>query len=292
MWVGSGDRSPAAIVADLAEQVGGECDGAPGEALAGLAQVAGRHRVLLVLDNFPPDLAVPADPQGRASVLVTTRSAQGQAPPAARAVRITSGPEVPLEIPEVPADVRFWQAMAVCRRSGFPLELAAQIAGLEPSEAPAAGARLIEGRLADPFDDAGERLRLSAFSAAAAGASEEMRRRHAEVVHAAVSKWRTCPDVCHRYIAELMPAFRWAADADWLLAAGLARYAFAFLRSRGRVAEAAEILVALRDAADQRSDWQVSDECSWELSWIRSVPYRGGDRAPVRGEQLGFDFAG
>jgi hypothetical protein len=117
------------------------------------------------------------------------------------------------------------------------------------------------------------------------------RRRHAEIVHAAVSGWAKCPDHGKRSIAECMPAFRWAAAADWPLAYGLARHAFALLRSRGRIAEGAEFLVALRDAADLREDWGVSDECSWELSWIRSVPYRGPDRAPIQGDQLSFDFA-
>jgi hypothetical protein len=93
-------------------------------------------------------------------------------------------------------------------------------------------------------------------------------------------------------MAEIVPALQRVADLDWRLACGLGRHAFGFLRSLGRVAEGAEFLVALRDAADLRGDWGVSDNCAWELSWIRGVPYRGADRAPVQGDQLSFNFAG
>ena len=289
LWVACGDRSPASIVADLAQQIGAECQGEAGEAFAGLVDLAGRHRVLLVLDDLQPILAVPADSQGRASVLVTTRSTQVEAPPAAQVIRIDKGPEFPLAVPDNPVDLRLWRAMAVCRPSGFPLELAARIAGIEPADVPGACARLIQGRLVDPFD--GGRLRLNALSLAAAGDLLEMeRRRHAEVVYEAVSGWAKNPDFNKQYGAELIPAFQWATSADWPLACALVRHAFALLRHYGRLAEGTELLVALGNAADLRSDRQVSDECSWELSWIRGVPYRGAYRGSACGDQLSFDF--
>lgn len=289
LWVACADRSPASIAGDLAERLGVASEGEGEEAFASLLAVAGRHRVLLVLDDIGPALALPADPQGRASLLITTRSEQ-LAPPAARVIRLSDGrPAAPLEIPQNPADRRLWQAMAACRPSGFPLELAAGIAGVDPADAPPACTRLIQARLVDPFDDAEGSLRLSASSiAAAGGALETERRRHAEVVYAAVSRWSKSQGDCQRYIAELAPAFRWAAAADWPLAQALARHASAFLQTRRRAFEAAELLAALREAADRRGDRQVAEDCSRELSWIYDVPYSG--RPPVPGDQLSFDF--
>jgi len=293
LWVDCGGCSPASFAGELAGQLGASCEGEPSEAFAAMVQLAGRHRVLLVLDDFPPGLAIPlADPQGRASVLVTTRSEQVQAPAAAEVVRIEKGTEAALAIPGNPVDVRLWRAMAVCRPGGFPLELAARIAGVEPGDAAGACARLIEARLADPLDDAEGRLRLSALSLAAAGESLEIeRRRHAELVDEAACGWAIGREFSPRYIAEFMPAFRWAASANWPLAGALVRHAFALLRARGRLAEGVELLVALREAAEVCGDWQESDYCAWELSWIRGVPYRGADREPLGGGQLMFDFA-
>ncbi len=291
LWVACRDRSLAAIAADLAEQLGVECEGDAEGAYARLLELSGRHRVVLVLDDFQTVPATPEDPQGRASVLITTRSENARRT-AAQVIRIVSAADAPLTLPDNPTDLRLWRAMAVCRPDGFPVELAAEIAGVEPGEARDACARLIHERLADPFDDAEGRLRLSAASVAAAGDSlPDERRRHAEAVHRTVSKWEKSPGDCKRCAAELMPALRWAAGSDWPLAAEIARRGFAFFRSVRRVAEGAELLVALRDAADSRGDWQVSDECSWELSWIRGVPYRGPDRARTEGDQLTFDFA-
>ena len=109
-------------------------------------------------------------------------------------------------------------------------------------------------------------------------------------MHRAAAEWAEKPAFRERLEGEWQAAFRWAAAADWRLALSLARNTVAFLRQQGRLAETATLLVALREAADQQGEWQVSDECSWELSWIRGLPYRGAGWAPVDGDQLGFDF--
>jgi hypothetical protein len=88
-----------------------------------------------------------------------------------------------------------------------------------------------------------------------------------------------------------MPAFHWARTADWPLAKGLARCAFALLRREDRMAEGAEVLVALREAAETQGDWDASDECSSELSWIRGLPYPARARTPTAGSRLGFGFS-
>jgi hypothetical protein len=198
-----------------------------------------------------------------------------------------------VSIPENPVDLRLWRAMSVCRPSGFPFHLAKRIAEIDPVEARDACARLIQSRLVDPFDLGGERLRLNAFSIPAAGdLLEDERQRHAAQIHAAISGSAKGLDLNKRYVAEILPAVRWAAALDWPLAGALTRRAFALLRQRGRIAEGAELLVTLRDAAERRGDWEVSNECSWELSWIRGLPYHALDRTPVDDKQLSFDFAG
>lgn len=117
LWIACGNRSPAAIAADLADQIGVNRPGEAGEALAGPMDLAGKHRVLIVFDDVQPALAIP-DRQGRASLLVTTRSMQKNAWPAAQLIRIDRTPEFPLVVPDNPVDLRLWRAMAVCSRAG------------------------------------------------------------------------------------------------------------------------------------------------------------------------------
>lgn len=291
LWVACGERSAAAIAAEIADQMGVECPGEEDGALDRLLELAGRHRVLLVLDDLPAHLALPAGTHGRASVLVTSRGAQ--APEGARIIRVGMDAEPQVQAPGEETDGRLLRAMAVCSRGGFPFWIAARIAGLAPEVAADAGSRLVRNRLADPFDDAAGSMRLNAAAAEIAGQGlEEERRRHARLIHEAFSGWTKTPDFDKHYAVELMPALRWAAQADWPLAVSLGRLGFAFLRQRGRIAEGAELLEKLRGAAEAREDKAVSDECTWELSWIRGEAYRGLGRAPMSGDQLGFDFGG
>ncbi len=275
LWIPCADRSGCAIASDLADALGADYS-------------AGGHRVLIVLDDVSGPVTIP---EGRASVLLTTRSSEDHAPPATRVLRLEGVPRSPVQIPTDEAAERLWRAMAVCSPGGFPVDLATAIAKLQPEEVSGACRRLIEAGVADPFDAAGASLRLSAAAIIAAGGSIDLeRRRHAEAVHAAIAQWNARPDVARRHMPELGRAFRWAAGADWPLAVVLARRGFTFLQHRGRTEEAEELMVSLRDAADAGGDWEVSDDCARELSWIRGVPYRGPDRAPGLGEQLGLDF--
>lgn len=272
LWIDCSERSNASIAADIAGQFG----------------VVGEHRVLLVLDDARPAITIPADPDGRASVLITTRSEELPPSPGLRVLRIAPPPEALVTAPDDPVDRRLWHAMAVCRRGGFALDFVAEIAQLRASEAHGACTRLIEARVADPLDDVARRLRLNVRPAASL---ESERKRHAEIIEAALARRTTDPGAAQQYIPEFLPAFQWAATADWHLAASLARRAYAFLRDSGRVAEGVELLLTLRDRADAVGDWDVSDECSSELSWVRNTPYRAPNRGPVEGAQLALDFA-
>ena len=253
-------------------------------------RAAGKRRVLLVLDDLPAGVGIPAAPRGNASILVTARAIEDAAP-GVRVLEIGKGPEVAGVPPDRPPCRGLWRAMSVCRPGGFPLDLAARIAAVGPADLPQLCAHLIQRRLVDPVDDSGAWLRLGlARHAPAPESLENERRCHAEAVIDMVSGRGQDRGLDPRVVPEIMPAFRWASGADWKLACGLARRAFAAFRGCGRLAEGAELLIAFRDAADGRGDWQVSDECAWELSWIRGVPYRGSPRAPAGEKQLSLDF--
>lgn len=291
IWVACGERSLASIAADLAGQIGEDCPREEEGALERLLETAGRHRSLVVFDDFPPHLPIPAGSHERASVLATAREAQ--APQGACVMRISKARDLRIPAPDNPADLRLLRAMAVCHMGGFPFDLAARISELDPDEAADARMRLLENRLADPFDDAAGRLRLNAVSAAMAGQDLEIeRRRHAGLIHQAFSGWMKNQDFDRHFTIELTPAFRWAAKADWPLAVSIVRLVFRFLRHHGRITEGSELLSALRAEADARGDQAVSDECSRELSWIIGTPYSGLGRVPESGDQLQFDFGG
>jgi hypothetical protein len=309
IWVDCAGRPPVAVVAALAEQLGRSASdfGTPIEAMTSLIGIAARHRVLLVLDDFPLDhLPLPVgrgEPENRGSLLVTARSSEWVADEHAVVIPLDLKPSTSGEllIPENPSDFRLWKATAVCRRGGFPLELAVRIAEIDPPEVQASCARLIQMRLLDPLDDAQGLLRLSRMSqcvAMAAGGGEgdwleAERQRHAQAVYEAIAP---SPEGTDRerlqYAAELLPALQWAIQADWRLAVDLARRGFRFFRDRGRVAEGAELLFPLRFAAEDRGEEAIVEECEWDLSWIRTTPSGTAFGASAGGgEQLAFEFA-
>ena len=286
VWIAAGGRSSVSIEADLAERLGDACPDDAGERLHGLLRAAGKRRLLLVLDDLPAGIRLPADARGNSSILVTARTFD-DAPPGVRVLEIGNGPEVEAAPPHDAACLNLWRAMSICHPGGFPVDFAARVAAVAPADLPELCSRLIGSRLVDPIDETGSWMRLGAVPRGFAPESlEQERRRHAEAALETLS----ARSFEKRAIPEIMPAFRWASRNDWALASNLARHAFGALRGCGRLAEGAELLIALRDAADARGDWQASDFCAWELSWIRGVPYRGSPRAPAEADQLSLDF--
>lgn len=292
VWCACNGRSLTSIAADLAEQLEVERLAESEATLAEAVRLAGRHRVLLVLDGLPCEFAPSLEDTGRASVLITSRSVADLEPPHLNVLRISASAPAEPATPRDSADLRLWRAMAVCRTDGFSLDLAARIAGLSAPDAQAACARLVEARLADPLDEARGLFRLNALSVAAAGDQlDDERRHHAALLKETFSRWREDMSSARRLVAELDLAFRWAVGADWPIACSLARRGCDYLAYAGRLAESAELLVSLRDAAIQRGDQQTADECAWDLSFARNETYRGAARATPAGEQIGFDFS-
>ena len=291
IWIGCGQRSAASVLAELAGRVGGsDYSPDPNQAVAEMLETAGRHRVLLVFDDFRDQFAIPSTPQGRASLLLTTRTKSLMDIPA---IQLDAIGAVPLTQPEEDIDQDLWRACAVCNPTGFPIELAVRIANLSPKEASAATTRLLAQRLLDPADAAARQVRLNALSMSAANqvALDRERLQHAQTILQIIKQAGNEPDLTQDYVPEFLPAFQYANKANWELASNIAKRAAALLRRHHRIAEAVEMLVALRDAADEQADWQTSDECAWELSWIRGVPYRGAPRLAATGSQLSLEFS-
>lgn len=291
VWIGCGPRSAASVLAELAGRVGGaDYSPEPDQAFAEMLEVAGHHRVLLVFDDLRGHFAIPTAPQGRASLLFTTRT---QPAAGIQALQVSAVEAIAQTPPEEDIDQDLWLACAVCNPTGFPTELAIRIANLSAKEASAATTRLIAQSLLDPCDAAARFLRLNAHSMTAAGKHSLARQRlqHAQTILDIIKQAGNSPELNQNYVPEFLPAFQYASEANWQLACNIAKRAAALLRRHHRIAEAVEMLVALRDAADEQADWQTSDECAWELSWIRGVPYRGAPRLAGTGSQLSLEFS-
>ena len=274
LWIGCRDRSPAFIAGDLAAQLDSSSED---------VNLIRQHRLLLVFDDVTGDAPFIATPDGRASVLITTRSTDRDWPSHAKVLRIENSKGTLREPIEDAVALRLWHAISVCRTQDFSLELAARIAGVSESEA-----RLAAQSWIDPLDVGATRFRLRASLADTADL-ESLRRRHAEILSAVFSDWRKQPARCTALVAELETAFPWSLTADWNLAVELGERAGAFLNADNRRTEAAQLYTQLREAAQARDDLEVVEKCSWELSWIQDEGGQIRPRAPAR-DQLSFDF--
>jgi len=284
LWIECGGRSRVSIAGELAVQLDARLQGGGEEWIAALGRVIDSHRLLIVLDDVTGDIPVVPAPEGRASLLITTRM------PIEDAISVAPVETFPdqFETAIDPQDEPLWEAMSVCGPLGFPLEFAARIAGITDGDARAACQRLTDRRWIDPVDAGGSRFRLSARGGAA-WQSEAARVRHAEELNKTFAAWRSQPDRCRVLLAEMESAFQWTLVSDWNLAVRLAGRAFGFLSGEGRLHEAVELYSELRDAARARQDLQVAEDCSAELAWLQDD---SGDirRRAVSGGQLALDF--
>jgi|CZKS01.1.fsa_nt_gi hypothetical protein len=291
LWVECGDRWPASVAGDLASQLGVTSD-AWRTGAAGLDNFIQEHRLLLVFDDVLDTTPIVAPFPSRASVLITTRSTKLRLPPHVCTMPIDSAVcPAPVQPPSASVDRKLFEAISVCRRQGFPLAFAAQIANIEPSEVRAACQRLEAQRWIDPLDTSRARFRHGAHFPIAASLETDraaLHSRHAEALNVVFSGWRTDSTICREALPELKAGFEWAMHSNWSLAVTLASRAFAFLSAEGRWPEAADIYIRLRDAARERGDSQVVESCAWELSWIQD---EGGEiRRPPAGGQLALEF--
>ncbi len=244
-WLAGQGRTAAALVGDLASQLGLKLDGQTEENAEALGESLRQRRYLLVLDSLAEDQVAMVDPGGRASVLAV-RPAQA----------------APATVPELAnlsaEERRLLEVMAVCAPGGFLLPLAAQVALMDEEVARETAAHLLERGLVAPLDRDGNWYYLPSPLRRALRPSPRLARRHA----------RNAGE-----FAAVQHAFAWAlaqgADEEaWELARSLGRRGIARARQDDRLAEAYEMAEALYRAAECRQDRRALEEGSWEMIWI------------------------
>ncbi|MCW5981709.1 MAG: TIR domain-containing protein [Bryobacteraceae bacterium] len=294
VWVDCGGRSQTAVVSELASHVGVAAEGSLPVIAAAINSALTNRRLLIVLDDL--DRSLPFDPpvKARSSLLVTTRREDFKTPEHATVMRVGAVGVPPSGQPADSDARRLLQAISACRPNGFPMALAARIAGLDEGAAAAACACLQAERRIDPFVAPRGRYRLNGCGRLAeelpAPDTEALRRRHAEELTALFAEWRTQPDRSAQLLPELDSALEWALRVDWNLAKRLAECAFAAQQSQARRLDAAGTLDCLLAAAEKRRDEEVAAMCRWELSWLRDFE-SNVQRPPAAGDQLAFDFS-
>lgn len=263
LWIECGGRTEISIAGELAAHMGVSLGNQGEDAFARIGVGIQERRVLLVLDDVADGFPIATAGGGRASVLVTTRSAEATGLPGATVIPVESIQHSALEVGALSPTAReLRNAMQVCRL----LALATRIARLDEAEAQEAYRSLMASRWIDPVDAAGLRYRVGA--AAVAPPEDEYRRRHAEAVAETFSKWGTQPGSCGTLLAEMDSAFSWALVSNWKVATRLGHCAAGLLNREGRLAEAIYIYRQLLAAARERNDSGEIENCMHELSWV------------------------
>jgi len=287
IWVACREQPPAAVAAELAAQLGVSPEGPLTEAWDRLRDHIGRHRVLVVLDDFDPGALTLPRSGGSASVLITL--AAHAVPPCDLPVIELGAPRPAsgISLPHDPAALRLWRALSLCQKDAAHLDFAAALAGLEENAAREAARLLTSGHAGYPVDEAGLRYRL--VRRAPEEEVEPLRRAHAMLLLEAFSRWTAQPATCGRLVAESLAAIRWAVRHDWATATQLGRRLAAFLQAQRRELETCDLLRDLRDAATARADAATAFSCARELSWLLGIEEH--PLAPVpAAEQLAFEF--
>jgi hypothetical protein len=244
LFLDAHERPAPCLAGELASALGVRAEESVEDAWARIATVLDAHRLLLILDGWEGALPWPPNPARRTSIL-------------------TLAPRI---LPPAPAPdpSPLWPAASACRPNGFPLALAARIAGLPEDQARQEASLLCEqGLLAgmDPFNSRYRRL-------AAGSVSAGLRRAHAQALDAIFldrDRGATLAALC---VAELESAFPFAAGHDWSLAVSLANRANRFFEHHGRRLEAVHFLRLIVQACQQRGDRRNEADFRQKLAWL------------------------
>lgn len=241
-WIYAGDRPAAEIAGETGAQLHHRMEGDLDSILYELGAIFEWKRYLLVLDHVIRKPALL--PSGNSSTLITTRKASLMR--SFPAVRLPAPASLDYPVGAVAA------AMAVCSPAGFPLSLAAEIAGAEIDGVPPP---------AQPLTLEGFRCTVPQFVIDHTHLTPELCRRHAQAV------------IRHPVTAEILPdlylAFRRLLPQtdSWELACELARHLIAFTQAEGRLAEAFEIMESLAAEAQKREDYRILNRYARERIW-------------------------
>jgi hypothetical protein len=240
-WVYMGDRPLVEIAGEVAAQMRRAPEGDQDSVLFELNAIFEWRRYLLVLDHLQrkPRLL----PGGKSSAVITTR--HPRILPKAASVKL---PPARAELqPSV-----FTAAMAACSPAGFPLSLAAEIAGVELDGVPAP---------AQPLDPEGYRCTVPQYVIDQTHITPELQLRHAQ----AVVRQPVTADI----LPDLYLAFRRLVHLPdhWDLACELARRIISFTQTERRLAEAFAVMEVLADEAEKRQDYRTLNRYARERVW-------------------------
>lgn len=240
-WIYAGERPWVEIAGEILAQMKHRAEGDADSILYELNAIFEWKRYLLILDHVPRKPGF--FPGGNCSILVTTR--QRRLLPKAPSVRLATGNS------EVQPGV-ITAAMATCAPAGFPLSLAAEIAGVEIDGVPAP---------AQPFDPEGYRCTVPQYVIDQTNITPELQLRHAHAV------------IRHPVTADILPdlylAFHRSVGQPehWELACELARRILAYTQTEGRLAEAFAVMEALAAEAEKREDYRTLNRYARERIW-------------------------
>lgn len=261
LWIGCGDRTLKSLACEIASNFGTELEGEIDDAAAELARQISRHRLLLVLDDVRIDVSCLIPREGFASAIVTTRDAPMVPSLARMTLRRRASRGKAAELPEPAA--RLWRGMSACFPPMVDLRVAAEAADIADAAVSDAVRALQERGIVQAVDAAGLFHRLNESHAS------PLQAEHAAVLHELFRHWPKETQRCLAAVRDVARSLDWALQHNWALAADLGRWAFSLLRTNRRIPEAAELLMPVLEEARRRGDEKVTEECEWELSWIR-----------------------
>jgi hypothetical protein len=240
-WIYAGERPVVEIAGEIAAQMRHRVEGDAESIIYELGAIFEWRRYLLILDHVPRKPAFL--PGGNSSTLITTR--QRRLMPRAPSVRLPDG-NAEVQPSAITA------AMAACAPAGFPLSLAAEIAGVEIDGVPAP---------AQPLDPEGFRCAVPQYVIDQTNITPELQLRHAQAVARHPVTADILPDLYlafHRIVMQ---------PEHWELACELARRILAFTQTEGRLAEAFAVMEILAAEAERREDYRTLNRYARERVW-------------------------
>jgi TIR domain len=275
VWLSCTDQSLASLAGEMALQLGMALDAELEDNLRELGRFCAQRRLLIVLDDAPPD-AGPLIPGGRSSALLT---------------RLGSGRALMME-----DSTNGLAAVLACGRVPFRPSLVAEIAGLDVSAAGDLLDELVGREMVTQLD-----VRYPRYVRRGPVRSATLARAHAQAVCRLFVNWPKPESNCEADLPQLRRALDWALSQDddgaWALACDLAKRGVALLKWKRRQAEAFEILEAVAGAAEHQDDRRMLEDCSREQVWIleswgrmEEAQRLFRERQALCSDQMQFDF--
>lgn len=253
IWLECGQRPARALAGELGHLLKLRLEGDMDSVWRHLGSCLEEWRLLLVMDGWRGEMPFTVSRHGRGSLLITSCDDI----PGIRQLSL-SGDPYPFEAPSDPLT----RIAATCAREGFPLELAARVAGLPEPAARARFEEMAKSGLLTALDAARSRYRLGRLATPA----DPEWRLVAGTLDAVLLDWRG--EECAAFVSQLERVITPAFEARYELARSVTRRACLYFKEHNRRLEAAEYYSRLRDEAIRHGDDDQRVECDHELSWL------------------------